>query len=156
MALEKARAELDRSRSERFADKETELIERALRDKKVQEIPDDETKEQLQRELDLLRTPGDLNFLTEKVEERIPEPSHEAIELLLILGDGRGRLVIASDPYGDLIMRSGDFILKKSEMPREFSRYSTVLKELMKLGLVVSDSSAYELSEAGWLFLESM
>lgn len=53
------RTELERSRAELFAGKETELIERAKRDEEVLQIKDESLQEQLRTELELLRKERD-------------------------------------------------------------------------------------------------
>lgn len=151
------KTELEKFRDERFIRKEEDLIARAKRDEQVKEIENNEVKQQLQHELELLRRERDNISLVGAVQQEIAQPSKSAQELLLIMANQKGRIFLGSDNNGQYI-RSGSFLLNKNEKPRDYSRCKTVLKELEDIGFVmqVGSEKLYEITEAGWQFSDSL
>jgi len=147
-----AAAVLERSRNERFARKEEELIARAQRDEKVKEINDEELKKKLEQELDSLRNEQTKSEIRETREDESSSlPSEFAQKLLTAAAKVDGRISIAP---GELI-RAGFMDIYKTNSPRDYSRFDTALKELC-LGDLVNETyeGVYEITAKGWQFLD--
>ncbi|NQY26226.1 MAG: hypothetical protein HRT92_03510 [Piscirickettsiaceae bacterium] len=155
-------AQLEQSRTDFFAIKEKELIERARRDEEVSAIANEETKEKLSIELEQLRNERDKlsHEVREKdTKESLKDPllalsklSDPAIEILLATKNNKnGTIKIIATLQGRAIHAGTDTF--GTEDQRTYVKYEEGLEELVELGLVKSrdlSGDVYELTSLGW------
>ncbi|HFD31677.1 MAG TPA: hypothetical protein ENJ28_03030 [Gammaproteobacteria bacterium] len=152
-------AELEQSRSNLFAIKEKELIERAKRDEEVAEITDEETKERLSQELEQLRKERDKlsSELSNRKNKSDPlsdllELSNKAAKLLLEAAKDKNGTIMVSNTLGGRSFQVGSETFGK-ENSREFSKYEEGLEELVTFGFVKErggKGEIFELTNKGW------
>jgi len=149
--------ELERLRDERFNRREEELIARAKRDEKVNEISDEDVKKQLQVQLEALRGEREKNTEDKEVANDSSMPSDNAQTLIFFAGKSDGKIWNGATESLGIYLESGDFRVDKSSEPREYSRYDAALKELDKFGFVRQEhGNFFEMTEGGWQFYESL
>ncbi|MBE4267629.1 hypothetical protein HJ071_24010 [Vibrio parahaemolyticus] len=151
--------QLEQSRSDLFAVKEQELIERAKRDNEVADIEDSEAKEKLIAQLDTIRAERD-KLSQELQEKQQPENalSEEAKELLLAASaDKRGnimKLITLSDRNIQTGNSSFGYDGQKS-----FAKYEAALDELVRAGFVKelgNKGQVFEITHKGWKLIEAL
>lgn len=152
------KTQLEQSRAELFANKESELIDRAKRDEEVLEIEDEKLKEKLKQEIDALRRKRD--NMSNNLEENInyANMSSEEMEILKAAAkDGKG--TISKNVYlsgrniqaGSLTFGAGS--------NRDFTKYNSALSSLVSKGLVTAvgdKDQIFELTNAGWQLIDSL
>lgn len=152
------KTELERSRADLFASKESELIDRALRDEKVLGIEDEQVKQKLQSEIDSLRRERDKLSLRTDDEISIPRLSETEKEIVKTAARDEESRIIRSIHLNGRSIQIGDrqFGEKSS---REFTRYDSALKSLVSKGLVApmgTGGQMFELTHAGWEIADSL
>lgn len=151
------RTELERSRSELFASKETELIERAKRDEEVLQIENESVQEQLKAELELLR----------KERDRMSHGLYgsEAVQLsptereLLALAAKSGSGTISRNEYlsGRSIQVGATTF--GADSTKDFAKYDSALRSLISKEFVRSmgaGGSSFELTHTGWQIADTL
>ncbi len=149
--------ELEQSRSNLFAVKEKELIERAKRDDEVANIEDDATKAKLTDQLEKLRQERDK--ISEQLREQTQIGAHSthnlskpALEILTAAAkDGRG-VIMRMRAINNRAIQAGNFQFGFLS-PRDFAKYDSALDELFQHGLVKgigAKGDSFELTSAGW------
>lgn len=149
--------ELEQSRSDLFAVKEKELIERAKRDEEVAGIEDDAAKEKLASQLESLRRERDQLSAQLKDRTSVGKPStynlsSEAVEILKAASENKNGSIRKPQTLG------GRFVLAGSksfggEGSREYAKYEAALEELVGHGLAKATGSKgemFDLTHKGW------
>lgn len=144
--------ELERSRSNLFATREEELIERAKRDEKVLEIEDQNVKEKLESQIEQLRQERDRLSEQSRNEfspSQLSSAESEILKAAAKAGDGS---ILRNIHLGGREIQIGLSHFGKNSQ-REFSKYDSALMSLLSKGLLkkvgVNDSS-FELTHEGW------
>ncbi|HCE1489484.1 TPA: hypothetical protein NGR23_004486 [Vibrio parahaemolyticus] len=151
--------QLEQSRSNLFAVKEQELIERAKRDNEVADIEDSEAKEKLIVRLDAIRAERD-RLSQELQEQRQPENSlsKEAKELLLAASvDKRGN-IMKRITLNDRNIQTGNSSFGSNDQ-KAFVKYESALDELVYLGFVKelgNKGQIFEITHKGWKLVETL
>ncbi len=154
---------LEESRSELFAVKEQELIERAKRDEEVAGIEDDEAKEKLAAQLEKLRRERDQLSSQLKDQEKFGKPtaynlSNEAVEILKAASENKNGTIIKPQTLGGRSVQAGGKSFG-SENSREYSKYEAALEELMEKGLVKptgSKGEMFDMTHKGWQVADAL
>lgn len=152
-------AELEKSRANLFAIKETELIERAKRDEEVAEISDEDTKAKLSKELVQLRNERDR--LSSELRTGGAEAgllSEAAIELLREAAKANNGAILFHNVIGERSVRTGGKVFGKNDA-REFAMYESGLEELKLYGYVKergNKGEIFELTGKGWNLSEKL
>jgi hypothetical protein len=150
------KTELERSRSTFFAEKEEELIERARRDKEVQEIGDADLQRRLMMEIEMLRNERDQ--MSETIGNRTTQLSGIEVEILrAAVKSGKG-IITRNEYIGGRNIQAGTFTFG-GESPREFARYDAALNSLVSKGLVKSTGGKgqlFELTNGGWQIADAL
>ncbi|PTW87139.1 hypothetical protein DBL07_23390 [Achromobacter mucicolens] len=151
------KTQLEQSRADLFASKESELIERAKRDKEVLEIEDDQLKKKLTLEIEELRRERDrmssdhdsvdgmrLSFTEKEMIKAAAQEKTGTITRNQYIG---GRTIqIGSRSFGE-------------QGSRDFSKYDSALNSLVAKGLVAnvgSQGGIFELTHAGWQIADAL
>lgn len=156
-------AELEQSRSDLFAVKEKELIDRAKRDEEVAGIEDDAAKERLAAQIESLRQERDQLSAQLKNQPTIGKPSahtlsKEAIEIIKAASESENGTIIRAMSIGERTVQAGE----KSfgfESSREFAKYDAALDELIKKNLVKAlgaKGEVFELTSNGWQVADAL
>ncbi|TCK08987.1 hypothetical protein [Marinobacterium mangrovicola] len=156
-------AELEQSRSDLFAVKEKELIERAKRDEEVAGIEDDAAKERLSEQIESLRRERDqLSAQLENQSSRkiptINNLSSEAIEIIKSASQDKSGKILKPRTIGERSIQVGRRAFG-SENPRDFARYDAALEELISGDLVKGlggKGEVFELTHKGWQVADSL
>lgn len=154
---------LERSRSDLFAIKEQELIERAKRDEEVASIEDDEAKEKLTAQLDDLRREREQLSAQLRNQTSFGKPtaynlSSEASEILKAASENKNGLIIKPRSVGNRSIQVGDKSFG-SESPRDFAQYDDALGELIAYDLVKGSGNKgeiFELTHKGWQLADAL
>lgn len=155
--------ELEQSRSDLFAVKEQELIERAKRDEEVAGIEDEEAKEKLATQLEILRRERDQLSAQLKNQTSAEKPtaynlSPEAVEILKAASEDKNGRILKPRSIGNRSIQAG----KKSfgsEGSREFAQYDGALDELVMHGLIKNlggKGEVFELTGKGWQVADAL
>lgn len=149
--------ELENSRSNLFAVKEKELIERAKRDEEVAGLGDEEAKEKLTAQLENLRRERDQ--LSEKLQSQVSvgKPtaynlSRQAFEILKAASENKKGTILKSQSIGNRTIHAGNQSFG-SEGSRDFALYDDALGELVAYGLIKGlgeKGEIFELTHKGW------
>lgn len=151
--------QLEQSRSDLFAVKEKELIDRAKRDEAVADIEDSETKEKLIKQLDSIRTERDI-LSNELQRKQQPENSlsKEAKEILLAASsDDRGNIMKISTT-SDRTIQAGKNTFG-SEDQKSFVKYEAALEQLVENSFVKElghKGEVFEITHKGWELAEAL
>lgn len=150
-------AQLEQSRSEYLAVKESELIERAKRDEALSEISDEDAKAKLSKEIDQLRKLRD--NLSSELNSNSKDPlsilvnlSNEATELLLEAAKTKDGTIMIRNTLGGRSIHSGGKTFGK-ESSQDFARYEEAIKQLTDSGLLKArgfKGEIFELTNQGW------
>lgn len=150
------KAELERSRADLFATKETELIQRAKRGEEISEIENEELKERLKHEIDSLRRERDQ--LSETREENEFNLSDIETEILRAAAQNGNGNIYRRDYISGRSIQVGTLVLGQ-EGPREFSKYESALKSLLIKRLIQEvdqDGKLFELTHTGWKVADTL
>ncbi|CAH7203856.1 hypothetical protein [Vibrio harveyi] len=151
--------QLEQSRSDLFAVKEQELIERAKRDNEVADIEDSEAKEKLIAQLDIIRAERD-RLSQELQEKQQPDNSlsNEAKELLLAASkDTRGNIMKLVS-LSDRNIQTGNSSFGSNDQ-KSFVKYEAALDELVYEGFVKElggKGQIFEITHKGWKLIEAL
>lgn len=151
--------QLEQSRSELFAVKEQELIERAKRDNEVADIEDSEAKEKLIIQLDTIRAERDmLSHELQKKQQPENALSDEAKELLLAASvDKRGNIMKLMT-LSDRNIQTGTSSFGSDDQ-KSFVKYEAALDELVYTGFVKelgNKGQVFEITHKGWKLIEAL
>jgi len=149
---------LERSRSEHFADRENELIDRAKRDSEIEDIENEELKARLSEQIEALRNERD------KLHESLSGRPHtavfspEEVEILKAASqDESGSITRNVWLNGQSIEAGASSFGEKDK--REYSKYDAALKALIVKDLVEKvgrDGGLHELTHSGWVVADSL
>lgn len=149
--------ELEQSRSDLFAVKEKELIDRAKRDEEVAGIENDEAKEKLAAQLESLRRERDQ--LSKQLEDQntVGKPtgyslSKAAGEILKAASESSNGTIIKPKIMGSRTIQAGSKSFG-ADNSRDFSKYDAALEELVASGLVKPQGvkgETFFLTHEGW------
>jgi hypothetical protein len=151
-------AELEQSRSDLFAVKEKELIDRAKRDEEVASIEDNDAKLKLATQIEMLRQErDDLSAQLKNQSNVVGRPtiyslSKEAIELVRAASQSESGTIIRSNFVEGREFQAGGKRLGY-ESVREFSKYDSALNELINKDFVKelgAKGEVFELTSNGW------
>lgn len=151
------KTELEQSRAQLFAGKETELIERAKRDKEVLEIEDETVQERLRAELERLRSERDRMSHGLYSSETVQLSPTEKELLKLAANSGSG--AISRNEYlsgRNIQVGSSTF---GADSTKDFARYDSALRSLTAKDLVRSvgaGNNMFELTHTGWQVAEAL
>tara|TARA_R110002110_G_scaffold14698_1_gene67577 strand:- start:120 stop:908 length:789 start_codon:yes stop_codon:yes gene_type:complete len=155
--------ELEQSRSDLFAVKEKELIDRAKRDEEVAGIENDEAKEKLAAQLESLRHERDQLSKQLKDQNTAGKPiayslSKEAKEILKAASENSNGTIIKPQSIGSRSIQAGSKSLG-SDSSRDFSKYDAALEELVAAGLVKPQGvkgEMFALTHEGWQVADAL
>lgn len=146
--------ELENSRTQQFANREKELIERAKRDEDVAEIDDEKTKEKLIAQIEMLRNERDA--LSDKFgnNDRYRQTLSNAATELIKAASGKndGVIRVIRTLAGDTV-NAGKFVFGNYDQ-RELAMYESALDELTTLGYLKQlegNPDVWHLTHQGWL-----
>lgn len=150
------KTQLEQSRAKRFANKESELIDRAKRDEEVLEIEDEKLKEKLKQEIDALRQERD--NMSNNLEKNINQAnlSPEEKELLKAAAKDDKGTISKNEYLSGRNIQAGSFIFGKGGN-RDFTKYNSALSSLVLKGLVSAvghKGQIFELTDAGWKLVD--
>ncbi|MHB0805389.1 hypothetical protein [Stutzerimonas nitrititolerans] len=156
-------AELEQSRSDLFAVKEKELIDRAKRDEEVASIEDDDAKVKLAAQIETLRQERDQLSAQLKNQSNVGRPStytlsKEAIDIIKAASQSKSGTIIRPRSIGDRTVQAGEKTFG-SENSRDFAKYDAALDELIKRGLVKAlggKGEVFELTSNGWQVADAL
>ncbi|MEQ5807719.1 hypothetical protein J3369_09895 [Alteromonas sp. NFXS44] len=145
--------QLEQSRSDFFAVKENELIERAKRDEAVADIENSETKEKLRKQLETIRVEREqLSNELQKQQQSKNNLSVEAREILIAASaDNHGSILKLRTDNGNNIQAGNDSF--GSEDHKSFVKYEAALEQLIKFDYVKEighKGDAFELTHKAW------
>ncbi|WP_299940475.1 hypothetical protein [uncultured Microbulbifer sp.] len=148
--------ELEKSRNKLLAVKESELIDRALRDEKLEKVKDEEAKQNVKEEIDNLRDKRD--NLSNKLEAPSPKLSAASEELLLGAASEERGIIVKSRSIGNHSIATNNISFGRNS-PREFAKYEKALDDLVECGYVKErgiKGELFELSHSGWEYAEAV
>lgn len=151
------RTELERSRTDLFAGKETELIERAKRDEEVLKIEDESLQEQLRTELELLRKERDRmsHGLYSSETVQLSPTEKELLKLAAKSGNGS----ISRNEYISGRSIQIGLSIFGADSTKEFAKYDSALRSLTAKELVRNigtGNTMFELTHTGWQIAEAL
>ncbi len=152
------KTELEQSRSEFFANKETELIDRAKRDQAIQDIDDEELKSRLALQIESLRRERD--ELSESLTKTSPKVHFSPPEIDLLTAasaEESGSITRNVWMSGQSIEAGGRTFGEHDK--KEYLKYDAALKSLVSKELVQAMGTKghlYELTYAGWKAAEAL
>ncbi|TKR53438.1 hypothetical protein D7I39_20810 [Allopusillimonas ginsengisoli] len=146
------KTQLEQSRADLFASKESELIERAKRDEEVLEIEDEQLKEKLKQEIEVLRR--ERNKMSHDVEDKANSMRLSVTEKEIIKAAAQDETgsIMRTHHLGGRTIQIGSYTFGEGHS-RDFSKYDSALKSLVSKGLVTqmgSKGEMFELTHAGW------
>ena len=145
--------QLEQSRSDLFAVKEKELIERAKRDEEVADIEDSETKEKLISQLNKIRNEREqLSEELQKKSESYDFLSKEAREILMAASKDKNGSILKPNTIGERAIRVNKNTFGSKDQ-RTFVRYEAGLEQLINEQLVKElglKGEVFELTHKGW------
>jgi hypothetical protein len=155
--------QLEQVRTDFFAYKEKELIDRAKRDEEVASIEDSDTKEKLIAQLQEIRNERD------KLSEELETQSNFGTPTFYtITSEGKELIIAASKDKNGTIIRDRSIGSKEiqagrksfgAEDSREYAKYDSALDMLHNHGLVKpvgNRGEIFELTNSGWELAESL
>lgn len=151
------RTQLERSRTELFASKETELIERAKRDEEVLQIENESLQAQLKMELEQLRTERDRMAHGVYGENTIRLSPTEK-ELLKFAAKSSSGTISRNEYLSGRNIQVGATTLG-AESTKEFAKYDSALRSLASKELIRpmgTGDSLFELTHTGWQIAEAL
>jgi hypothetical protein len=148
---------LENLRARLLASKEDELIDRAVRDQKVEALEDEQLRDRLRQEIDQLRSERDA---LRKVESRSKGLDlilgEEALLLLAAAAEGDGMVTHMRYLDGSRIQADGkDFMEDNS--PRTAAKWEAAINELVKVGYIedkTGKGEVYNVTRAGYDILD--
>ena len=152
------KTQLEQSRADFFASKESELIGRARRDEEILEIEDERLKEKLKQEIDVLRRERErvsLNLDEQSNDTRISVPEREILKAAV--QDKSGSIMRMSYIGGRSIQAGSRMFGEGSG--RDFSKYDSALNNLVSKDLVSAvghSEEMFELTYAGWQLADTL
>lgn len=157
------KTEFERSRSELFAAKEKELIERAKRDEQVLEIEDDDIKRKLAAEIENLRSERDSLSRSHGDPFKIGyRPTVELndiqIDLLKAAASSTHGVITVRSHLGGRSMHAGTSTFGTGGA-KDFARHQEALNSLLAKSMVQRRGEAggmYELTDYGWKVADSL
>ena len=144
--------ELEQSRTELFAIKETELIDRAKRDEEVAGISDESVKQKLSAELESIRRERDKLYNEINNNDETIQLSKEAQKLLIAASSDKNGTIFKPQTIGKRSIQAGGNAFG-NESQRDYAKYEAALEELITYDLVIdrgNKGELYELTHAGW------
>ncbi len=151
--------QLEQSRSELFAVKEQELIERAKRDNQVADIEDSEAKQKLIAQLNIIRAERDR--LSQELQEKqhpVNYLSSEAKELLLAASKDKRGNIMKQILLSDRIIQAGNTSFGSNDQ-KSFVKYEAALDELVYESFVKDlngTGQTFEITHKGWKLIEAL
>jgi len=147
------KTELEQSRSKFFAAKEQELIQRAKRDEEVLTIEDEELKERLSAQIELLRKESDSLAQQLIQKSSAVDFSQEENELLKAASSSKSGTIFIIEHLSGRHIQAGSASFGRGEQ-REFAKYDSALKSLLSKGLIqmtrAMKEKSFELTARGW------
>ena len=124
-------SQLEQSRSNLFAVKENELIDRAKRDEAVADIEDSETKEKLIKQLDSIRAERDM-LSNELQSKQQPENmlTKEAKEILIAASSDKNGNIMKISTMSDRTIQVGKNAFGSKDQ-KSFVKYEAALNQLV-------------------------
>ncbi|MBB3777502.1 hypothetical protein FHY16_000223 [Xanthomonas campestris] len=152
------KTQLEQSRADFFAGKESELIKRAKRDEEILEIEDAQLKEKLKQEIDALRRERekmsvDLGGQSEAVHMSTPER-----EILKAAAQDKSGSIMIMSYISGRIIQAGSRTFGEGG-GRDLSKYDSALKNLVSKNLVSAvghKGEMFELTHAGWQLADEL
>lgn len=148
-------SQLEQSRSNLFAVKEKELIDRAKRDEVVADIENAETKEKLMKQLEAIRAERDMlsNELQSKQQQE-DALSNEAKEIIVAAStDNNGRIMKI-----DRTIQAGKNSFGSKDQ-KSFVKYEAALEQLITLDFVKElghKGEVFEITHKGWELVKEL
>ncbi|MEW4983854.1 MAG: hypothetical protein AB1Y31_11760 [Cycloclasticus sp.] len=151
--------QLEQSRSDLFAVKEKELIERAKRDEEVADIEDSETKDKLINQLNTIRNERDqLSQELQKQQEPEFSLSKEAKEILMAASKDKNGTIMKRRTLNDRSIQVGGNSFGMKDQ-KTYVRYEAGLEELKNKGFIQDlghKGHTFELTHKGWEVLTAL
>jgi hypothetical protein len=146
-------SQLEQSRSNLFAVKENELIDRAKRDEAVADIDDSETKEKLIKQLDSIRAERDM-LSSELQSKQQPENtlSKEAKEILVAASSDKNGNIMKISSLSDRAIQAGKNSFGSKDQ-KSFVKYEAALDQLVEHDFVKElghKGEVFEITHKGW------
>ena len=150
---------LEKSRSELFAVKENELIDRAKRDEAVEDIEDLEAKEKLISQLNSIRAERDM-LSNELQSKQQPENtlSKEAKEILVAASSDDNGSIMKLSTIGDRAIQAGKSSFGSKDQ-KLFVKYEAALDQLVERDFVKDlghKGEVFEITHKGWGLVETL
>lgn len=152
------KTQLEQSRSEFFASKESELIERAKRDEKILEIEDEQLKEKLKNEIDSLRLEREKMSVDLREDRSNVRLSTQEQEILKAAAQDKSGSIMRMSYIGGRTIQAGRLTFGEGSS-REFAKYDSALNDLVSKGLVVTvghKGEMFELTHSGWQLADAL
>lgn len=133
-------SELEQSRTELFASREKELIDRAKRDEAIEEIADDAKKKELEQEIGKIRRERDTGIST------------AAREIVMAASSDKSGIIMKPQTLGGRSIQAGNRSFGEKSQ-RDYAKYEEGLDELISLGYVKDrgqKGEVFELTHKGW------
>jgi hypothetical protein len=146
------KTQLEKSRADFFASKESELIERAKRDEEVLEIEDEQLKEKLKQEIDALRRERERMSVDLSEHRDDARVSAQEREILKAAAQGKSGSIMRMSYIGGRTIQAGHRTFGEGNS-RDFAKYDSALNDLVSKGLVSAvghKGEMFELTHAGW------
>ena len=152
-------SQLEQSRSDLFAVKENELINRAKRDEAVADIEDSETKEKLIKQLDSIRAERDM-LSSELQSKQQPENnlSKEAKEILVAASADDNGSIMKISTMSDRTIQAGKNSFGTKDQ-KSFVKYEAALDQLVTYEFVKElghKGEVFEITHKGWELVEAL
>jgi len=152
-------SQLEQSRSDLFAVKENELIERAKRDEAVEDIEDLETKEKLIKQLDSIRAERDM-LSSELQNNQKPKNtvSKEAEEILVAASSDKNGNIMKISTKSDRTIQAGKNTFGAKDQ-KSFVKYEAALEQLVEYDFVKDlghQGEIFEITHKGWELVDAL
>lgn len=151
------KTQLENSRSELFATKENELIDRAKRDQEIEKIQDKKVKDQLKQEIDELRTKRNLLAHDDFGTSSVISLSEAEKEILMAANFFPENQILRDQSLDkNRNFRIGKFEFGVSNN-KSFMKYEDALEMLCEKGLVRqvgSSGDIFEVTHKGWELID--
>jgi hypothetical protein len=145
--------QLEQSRSDLFAVKEQELIERAKRDDEITDIENPETKEKLINQLNVIRSERDkLSQELQNKQEPEYSLSKEATEILFAASQDKSGSIRKSQALNARSIQAGGNSFGLEDQ-RTYAKYEAALEQLVDESIVKErgyEGNVFELTHKGW------
>lgn len=152
------KTQLEQSRADFFASKESELIERAKRDEEVLEIENEKVKEKLTKEIDALRRERERMSVDLSEGGKEFRLSLQEREILKAAALDKSGGIMKMSYIGGRTIKAGKLTIG-DESARDFAKYDSALNNLVSKGLVAAvghNGEMFELTHAGWQLSDSL